>query len=108
MSHLSCHVLDTNAGQPATGIDVVLYQSEQSQPIASGITDSDGRVTFADIELASATYTLCFLTQDYCTAHFGQSFYPKVDIHFQLDANREHYHIPLLLSPYAYSTYRGS
>lgn len=108
MSSLSCHILDTNTGQPAPGIPVTLYHLEQSTPIASGITNSDGRFIFTGTVLSSASYTLCFLTQEYCRAQFGQSFYPKVEIHFQLDDSCDHYHIPLLLSPYAYSTYRGS
>lgn len=107
MSTLSCHVLNTTHGQPASGIEVTLYLLDSQQALATGITDTDGRVRF-DTELTLAeTYTLNFATKDYCQNAFSTVFFPKVDVHFYVDDQR-HYHIPLLLSPYSYSTYRGS
>jgi 5-hydroxyisourate hydrolase len=108
MSYISCHVLDTTQGRPAAGIAVELWHPEQTVPVDCGVTDSDGRVRFEEEYLESGIYTLHFATRDYCLAQFGQSFYPRVDVHFELNADQPKYHIPLLLSPYAYSTYRGS
>lgn len=112
-SPITTHVLDTAKGRPATGVAVILSVLEQDgswKEIASGKTDSDGRIS--DLlpagELAVGSYQLCFQTGPYLLSQSQQVFYPTVPIVFQVDAPGEHYHVPLLLSPFGYSTYRGS
>ena len=110
---VSTHVLDAAAGTPAPGVSVALSMRDADGSwlsVEDGVTDADGRLRFA----AEATGTVCRLT--FATglyfAHRGvATFYPEVVITFTaftLDATPGHYHVPLLLSPYAYSTYRGS
>ena len=106
---ISCHVLDTAQGLPAPSIDVSLFVLGQQQPIATGVTDIDGRVVLdtSNQSIESNTLQLRFYTADYCLAQYKSAFYPFVDVHFTVNPEQR-YHIPLLLSPYAYSTYRGS
>jgi len=104
MSHLSTHVLDTALGKPAPGIPVALFQN--GELIADGRTDADGRVSSLGPDLLeSGGYTLLFDT----AAYFGEkpAFYPRVIVDFTI-TGPEHYHVPVLLSPFGYSTYRGS
>ena len=104
MSHITTHVLDAALGRPAQGIDVSLYGAEL---IASGVTDADGRIgDFGPDALPAGTYRVVFETG----AYFGETphFYPRVTIDFDLADESSHYHVPLLLSPFAFSTYRGS
>ena len=104
MSTLSTHVLDTSTGEPTTGMRVHLARAEGNswQVVASMETDDDGRASgFGD--LGSGTYRLGFETGDH-----GNEFYPFVHVVFEVDSNRAHYHIPLLLSAFGYTTYRGS
>lgn len=108
MSSLSCHVLDTTKGAPAESISVELVSFNEKQPIAEGITDSDGRARFENTELVKGDYTLRFQTKAYCKQAFGSAFFPLVEVHFNVDDESRHYHVPLLLSAYSYSTYRGS
>ena len=104
MSHLSTHVLDTALGKPAAGIPVALFQN--GELLAEGTTDVDGRVaTLGPDVLAAGGYTLLFDTAAYCGA--SPAFYPRVIVDFSI-TGPEHYHVPLLLSPFGYSTYRGS
>ena len=107
MNQLSCHVLDTATGVPASNIDVELYALDSGTCIASSTTNQDGRAKFEDIRLEAQSYTLRFLVKPYCETHFGQAFFPMVDVHFSVNDQRN-YHIPLLLSPFSYSSYRGS
>lgn len=107
MNQLSCHVLDTATGQPATGITVELFILGEKSSLASAITNSDGRVKFEQIELKEQPYTLRFLVAPYCIKQFGSAFFPFIDVNFNVIQGRN-YHIPLLLSPYSYSSYRGS
>lgn len=98
MATLSTHVLDTAAGRPARGVPVRLLNG--GQEVATGITDDDGRVgSLADV--SEGIYQLVFGTSAYST------FFPEVTITFVVSDDR-HHHVPLLLSPYSYSTYRGS
>lgn len=109
-SHLTTHVLDARVGTPAAGIDVVLEAREGAQwvQVASGTTDSDGRLSeLGPQRLTPGTYRLTFAVAAYFAATDTSSFYPEVTVTFEVEA-AEHYHVPLLLSPYAYSTYRGS
>ncbi|WP_028926573.1 hydroxyisourate hydrolase [Pseudonocardia acaciae] len=107
---ITTHVLDSARGRPAAGVPVRLERagSGQGEPLGEARTDGDGRVR----ELGPATldaggYRLVFDTGAYFEATGQRGFYPEVAITFTVDAG-EHYHVPLLLSPFAYSTYRGS
>jgi len=113
MSQITTHVLDTSKGLPAEGIAIKLFQQTENQwsEIASGATNSDGRISDllpADQRLSAGIYRMNFNTADYFSAQNEQGFYPYVDIVFELKADATHYHIPLLLSAFGYSTYRGS
>ncbi|WP_442482111.1 hydroxyisourate hydrolase [Aeoliella sp. SH292] len=111
-SPITTHVLDTALGHPASGIAITLYRQVEGtllDPIATGITDADGRVTdLLSGKLTPGVYQLSFDVAAYFTKLGVESFYPKVDIQFDLKEPSEHYHVPLLLSPFGYSTYRGS
>ncbi|HVK97492.1 MAG TPA: hydroxyisourate hydrolase [Flavisolibacter sp.] len=112
MSQITTHVLDTSKGKPAEGITIILYRGENDQwtEIARGATNADGRLsTLLDEEstLQIGIYKLRFETKDYFDSKQIPTFYPYVEIDFNVQTN-EHYHIPLLLSPFGYSTYRGS
>ena len=108
MSAITTHVLDTSRGRPAAGVPVLLERAVDAgwEPAGRGTTDADGRAR--DL-LSSAPqegrYRLTFDTG----AYFGAaSFYPEVSVTFVVGPGEEHYHLPLLLSPFGYSTYRGS
>jgi 5-hydroxyisourate hydrolase len=112
---LSTHVLDAARGRPAGGLEVTLTHADGAgrTRIASGPTDADGRYRFADdggddAVLAPGTYAISFDTGGYFTATGQTGFYPEVTVTFHVTDPGAHYHVPLLLSPYAYSTYRGS
>ena len=107
MSQLSCHVLDNTNGIPASGITVKVSRLGSFECLAEGITSADGRVDFGETRFAPGNYTLRFLVAPYCEETFGQTFFPMIDIHFTI-VDKRHYHIPLLLSPFAFSSYRGS
>ncbi len=111
VSHITTHILDTALGQPAAGVAVELYarDGEAWFQIATGTTDADGRVKDLGPEkLQSGTYQLRFDTQAYFAGIKTDTFFPEVSLTFAVQASQEHYHVPLLLSPFAYSTYRGS
>lgn len=114
-SPITTHVLDTALGCPASGVPVRLYSEEAGSDrwllLATGITNDDGRVADllpSDHELKPGRYRMRFQTEDYFKLHKITGFYPYADIVFQIIDSKVHYHIPLLLSPYGYSTYRGS
>ncbi len=112
MSQLTTHVLDTSCGKPAQNINVELEfeSSDQWIKIAIGKTNGDGRVAdllSKDLIMQHGVYRLTFYTKTYFDQQNIKSFYPKVTIEF-LVADETHYHVPLLLNPYGYSTYRGS
>lgn len=112
MSQITTHILDTSKGKPAAGITVILYLGENDEwtELARGVTDTDGRITaLANKEtgLPHCIYKLRFETKDYFDKTAIVTFYPYVEIVFDLTTD-EHYHIPLLLNPFGYSTYRGS
>jgi 5-hydroxyisourate hydrolase len=107
MSTVSTHVLDTALGRPAAGVSVTLEQAS-GEPIASGSTDGDGRAgVLGPDDLASGAYRLRFDTASYFAATGQDCFFPEVAVAFEVTAG-QHYHVPVLLSPYSYSTYRGS
>ena len=112
MSQITTHILDTSQGRPAPGITIILYAGENDQwhEIAREKTNNDGRVTsFLDKEtfLQNGIYKLRFETKDYFDKNAIPTFYPYVEIVFDIQSN-EHYHVPLLLNPFGYTTYRGS
>jgi 5-hydroxyisourate hydrolase len=98
---ISTHVLDTSAGRPAAGIPVRLEKVGEQQE--SGVTDADGRVRFG-LDVTQGTYRLVFDTARY----FPDPFFPEVAVTFTVAQATQHYHVPILLSPFAFSTYRGS
>lgn len=106
MSHVTTHVLDAVRGAPAAGLHVRLLHGDVE--IATGVTDADGRVVDLGPErLHAGTYQLVFATGEWCADRGVATFYPEVRIAFGVDGE-PHYHVPLLLSPFGYSTYRGS
>ena len=109
MSPITTHVLDTAKGCPAEGIPVLLEYKETEnnwQKVAQGHTDSDGRIMeWMDAEIKVGVYRISFETDAY---HQGNGFFPSVSINFQINQPGGHYHVPLLLSPFSFSTYRGS
>jgi len=111
-SPITTHVLDTAIGRPAKGVGVVLEKrvgDAAFDAIAEGTTDDDGRVTdLLSAPLTGGTYRLTFLVGDYLTATGREGFYPEVPVVFTITEPDEHYHVPLLLNPFGYSTYRGS
>lgn len=113
-SPITTHVLDTSQGRPAAGVPAVLEVRETSEAwheLAHGVTDDDGRIgdlLAADHALVPGIYRLTFDVTAYFRAQGKETFYPEIPITFEIRAPAEHYHVPLLLSPYGYSTYRGS
>jgi 5-hydroxyisourate hydrolase len=109
VSTLSTHVLDTALGRPAQGIRVTLERA--GDVVGSGVTDADGRVRDLhrkDAPLSEGSYRLTFDVSDYFSKAGRESFFPEVVVNFRIVGGPEHYHVPLLLSPFGYSTYRGS
>lgn len=106
MSHLTTHILDGATGSPAADVEVVLRDAEGAV-VASGRTGSDGRLALGPDVLEAGVYALEFQTGAYFAARDTETFYPSVTVAFTV-ADTRHYHVPLLLSPFAYSTYRGS
>ncbi|MGQ4596988.1 hydroxyisourate hydrolase [Nocardia sp. R6R-6] len=105
MSALSTHVLDTMRGSPAVGVSVTLYL--QARQLCSSLTDADGRISALAEALEPGSYRLVFDTGAYFARQQVETFYPEVVVTFAVTEDR-HYHVPLLLSPFAFSTYRGS
>ena len=108
MSYVTAHVLDSVTGRPARDIAVSLAGADGAT-IAQARTNDDGRVPDLGPEtLESGHYRITFSTGEYFAAREQATFYPSVTIAFAVDAHEQHYHVPLLLSPFAFSTYRGS
>lgn len=112
MSQITTHILDTAKGQPATGVPLTLSRmnGDHRETLADGVTDIDGRVAdlLGDTTLDAGTYCMRFDTGTYFVSLGEAAFYPWIEVVFNLPGSGEHYHIPLLLAPYGYSTYRGS
>jgi 5-hydroxyisourate hydrolase len=113
VSAITTHVLDTSEGRPATGVPITLEVEAAGgwELVGKAITDEDGRVSDLVPEetmLAAGVYRLIFDTARYFSAREVEGFYPEVTIIFKLRDPAQHYHVPLLLSPFGYSTYRGS
>lgn len=107
---LSSHVLDLQTGRPAPGLTVTLYALDGDRPLASALTDDDGRIKVwtPALSLAPGAYQLIFDTGRWFAERQLSTLYPRVQISFTVAGDQPHYHIPLLLSAYGYSTYRGS
>ena len=111
MSSISTHILDAALGRPVAHVTVQLWQFSQGQGLllAEADTDEDGRIKrFACAPLMAGDYQLVFLIAEYFSSAQRQCFYPKVSIDFCVSDTSQHYHVPLLISPFSYSTYRGS
>jgi 5-hydroxyisourate hydrolase len=114
MSRISTHVLDTAKGKPAAGVPVRLERQESSGrwlPLALGRTDQDGRcgqLLAESATLLEGVYRLTFDTASYFEACGVDGLYPAVEVLFRVRKSESHFHIPLLLSPNGYTTYRGS
>jgi 5-hydroxyisourate hydrolase len=108
VSHVTTHVLDAALGRPAAGVAVDLADATGAV-LASGVTNDDGRVPeLGPDALPVGVYRLVFHTAAYFEAAGREAFWPRVVLDFDLVDEQAHYHVPLLLSPFAYSTYRGS
>jgi 5-hydroxyisourate hydrolase len=112
MSGITTHVLDTSRGRPAAGVPVTLEVEAAGgwTLVGKGTTNADGRV--ADLvtgdSIATGVYRLIFDTATYFVAQNVRGFYPQVTVTFRIEEATQHYHVPLLLNPFGYSTYRGS
>ncbi|MEJ7811474.1 MAG: hydroxyisourate hydrolase [Gemmatimonadaceae bacterium] len=114
MSAITTHVLDTALGRPAAGVRVVIERicgEHGAHTLAEGATDADGRAREllpAGEPLAAGAYRLVFDTGAYFAERGAEAFYPSITVVFEVRDGAAHYHVPLLLSPFGYSTYRGS
>ena len=113
VSAITTHVLDAALGRPAAGVPVRLEHlgtpGNEPTVIGTGQTNADGRIPELGPEsVAAGVYRLTFDTATYFAASGQQGFYPTVTITFEIVDSASHYHVPVLLSPFAYSTYRGS
>ena len=113
-SPITTHILDTSRGRPAAGVAVTLErlsEAGESTVLARGVTDADGRLRDLlppEPRPAAGIYRLTFETGAYYIALGVEGFYPSVAVTFLLRAPEEHHHVPLLLNPFGFSTYRGS
>jgi 5-hydroxyisourate hydrolase len=108
---ISTHILDTSRGRPAEGVDVVLerQQGDGFVVVTRGATDADGRVKgLVTGAPEPGTWRIRFDTGGYHRGLGVDGFYPYVEIVFLTTSAAEHYHVPLLINPYGFSTYRGS
>ncbi|MGY1831558.1 hydroxyisourate hydrolase [Geodermatophilus sp. SYSU D01180] len=103
---VSTHVLDAVAGRPAAGIAVRLFAG--GDLLAEGTTDADGRCRLTEDATVAGPHRLVFATGPWFAGRGVDAFWPEVTLTFAVTAPAEHHHVPLLLSPFAYSTYRGS
>jgi 5-hydroxyisourate hydrolase len=114
MSPITTHVLDTARGRPAEGVHITLEASDghgSFSLLGQGTTDSDGRLKTLLAEasvLRAGVYRITFDTAAYFATRGEVTFFPSVPIVFEVKDIKQHYHVPLLLSPFGYSTYRGS
>jgi 5-hydroxyisourate hydrolase len=114
MSTISTHILDTSSGRPGDGVNVILELQNPDETwttLSEAWTDDDGRVKpffLVETHLDAGTYRLVFDIEGYYSRLDIESFYPQVTIAFRIDDSQQHYHVPLLISPFGFSTYRGS
>jgi 5-hydroxyisourate hydrolase len=108
---LSSHVLDGTRGEPAAGVPVRWDRLAEGgwETVAHAVTDEDGRVTdWGDASTDEGVHRVVFGSGEYFSARQVETFYPEVVVVFEVTDADRHHHVPLLLSPFAYSTYRGS
>jgi 5-hydroxyisourate hydrolase len=107
---ITTHILNLDSGKPAENVRVTLHRLDKDAPVARAQTDSDGRIMQwgAEFELHEGDYLLYFAVGEWYAQQGLSSFYPEVQISFHVASLAEHYHVPLLLNAYGYSTYRGS
>jgi 5-hydroxyisourate hydrolase len=103
---VSTHVLDAVLGRPAVGVVVQLFAG--SELLSEGVTDADGRFRLADRDTATGPHRVVFATGAWFAEQGRETFYPSVTLEFTVVDGAAHHHVPLLLSPFAFSTYRGS
>ena len=112
MSRITTHVLDTALGKPAVGVLVVLSvrEGEIARELSRAETDADGRVRqfSTTAELTPGVYRLSFETAAYFHASARAAFFERAQLEFRIDDLTQHYHVPLLLTPFGYTTYRGT
>jgi 5-hydroxyisourate hydrolase len=113
VSPITTHVLDTSQGRPAAGVEVLLERADGDafRELARGRTDDDGRcrdLLDAGTPLTQGAYRLTFDSGAYFSARGVEAFFPRVSIVFEVREPQQHHHVPLLLSPFGYTTYRGS
>ena len=103
---VSTHVLDSVTGRPAAEVAVALHSADGL--VAEGTTDADGRCRLVEGTTGTGPHRLVFATGAWSAAQGRETFWPEVVLTFAVREPAEHHHVPLLLSPFAYSTYRGS
>lgn len=113
MSQITTHILDIASGKPAVDVPITLFalHAGQWQQLGTGKTNGDGRISdlcAPDVVLTAGDYRMHFDTASYFDGRGDAVFYPWADVVFRIDGDGQHYHIPLLLAPHGYSTYRGS
>jgi 5-hydroxyisourate hydrolase len=112
IDRISTHILDTARGKPALGVPALIERLEPGGrwlKVGAGTTDADGRISQLNgLPVAPGDLRITFDTADYFAQSQGVVFYPAVTVNVRLDGAREHYHIPVLLSTYSYSSYLGS
>jgi 5-hydroxyisourate hydrolase len=103
---ISTHVLDTSRGRPAAGVPITLEIERGGwEVVAMGRTDNDGRLRLVESAPESGIYRITFATAEYFK---GETFFPEASVVFEIKDAAQHYHVPLLVAAYGYSTYRGS
>lgn len=109
---ITTHILDVSLGKPAQGIECRLEKLKSNntwEELGKAVTNQDGRIEqFAEFTLEAGTYRIEFLVKPYFAKRNLAAFYPVVSVAFEIHEKSAHYHVPLLLSPFGYSTYRGS
>ena len=106
---ISTHVLDISKGTPASGVIVRLQKKESANwsDLKTGVTNTDGRFSF-DCEISTGTFQIIFETENYFKKESREFFFISTPVVFKIEDTTRKYHVPLLLSPFGYSTYRGS
>jgi len=111
MKAITTHILDTAQGKPASGVGILLERESEGryETIFRGSTNDDGRATLVEQgALEAGVYRVTFDTGRYHAGQGTKGFYPRVQVDFVVEDATQHYHVPLLVSPYGFSTYRGS
>lgn len=113
MTQITSHILDTSRGSPAEGVLTILMQQQNDDwlMLGSASTDADGRIadfTGSIDQLPGGIYKLTFYMSGYYENLQQSCFYPYIEVVFEISGDGQHYHVPLLVNPFGYSTYRGS